>query len=123
MADLLDGIRSDQLRSRPHHHALSMESAVLLLRLRHDRLAFVIYFFLPDSPLSPGRRFTAEEKEILLHRFQENPYGKDRQPFKVSQLVEALTDFKTYTYFLMAAAIYVSVHMGRSAEGRSVMVQ
>jgi hypothetical protein len=71
--------------------------------------AFVVYFFLPNSPLDPGRFFNAREREVLVRRFEENPYGRDRQPFKVDQVKEAALDVKTYIYFLMASAIYVSV--------------
>lgn len=70
--------------------------------------SFVIYFFLPNSPLDPGRYFNVREREILVRRFEENPYGRDRQPLKMNQVKEALLDFKTWLYFLIATAIYVS---------------
>lgn len=74
--------------------------------------AFVILLFLPISPLAPGRYFSSEEREILSRRFQENPWGKDRMTLKRDQAIEALLDFKTWLYMLMAAAIYVSLEMG-----------
>jgi MFS family permease len=70
--------------------------------------AFVILLFLPISPLEPGRFFSAEEREILGRRFQENPWGKDRMCIKKYQAMEALADVKTWLYMLIAAAIYVS---------------
>lgn len=70
--------------------------------------AFVIYFFLPDSPLTPGRFFNEREKEILARRFYETATVRDRQPFRWYQFVEALVDPKTWIYLLMGAAIYVS---------------
>lgn len=69
--------------------------------------AFVIYFFLPNSPLDPGRFFGEREREILVRRFEENPYGRDRQPLKMGQVKEAVLDFKTWLYFLIATAIYI----------------
>ncbi|CAD6582813.1 MAG: hypothetical protein TREMPRED_003399 [Tremellales sp. Tagirdzhanova-0007] len=69
--------------------------------------AFVIYFTMPTSPLQPGRFFNAEEREILVRRFEENPYGKDRQPFNTKHFIEALLDFKTWIYLLMGASIYI----------------
>lgn len=71
--------------------------------------ALVIYFFLPNSPLDPGRFFNARERAILVRRFEENPYGRDRQPLKMNQVKEAVLDFKTWLYFLIATAIYVSL--------------
>ena len=73
--------------------------------------SFVVYFLLPNSPLDPGRFFNTREREVLVRRFEENPYGRDRQPLKIDQVKEAVTDIKTYIYFLMASAIYVSHYM------------
>lgn len=69
--------------------------------------SLIIWFFLPESPLDPGRFFSEEEKAILLRRFEESPYGRDRQTLKGSQAVEALTDIKTYILLLTSAAIYI----------------
>lgn len=81
--------------------------------------SFVVYFLLPNSPLDPGRFFNAREREVLVRRFEENPYGRDRQPFKLDQVKEAATDIKTYIYFLMASAIYVSNLSIRYSECRA----
>jgi hypothetical protein len=70
--------------------------------------AFVIFFFMPDSPTRPGRIFNEAEREILLRRSERNTLGKDRQPFSAAQFKEALLDHKTWIYLLMGAAIYVS---------------
>ena len=89
--------------------------------------AFVIYFLLPNSPLDPGRFFNEREKAILVRRFEENPYGRDRQPLKLDQVKEAALDIKTWIYFLMAAAIYVCANASVPTSGidlsRSVTVQ
>ena len=78
--------------------------------------AFVVYFFLPNSPLDPGRFFNEEERQVLARRFEENPFGKDRQPFKLSQFIEAVLDYRTWVYMLMGAAIYVSSHLTVQAD-------
>ncbi|WWC97575.1 hypothetical protein V866_004459 [Kwoniella sp. B9012] len=68
---------------------------------------FVIYFFMPDSPLKPGRYFTEEEKQILIKRFEENPWGNTQQTIKPRQILEAVLDIKSWLYLLMGAAIYI----------------
>lgn len=78
--------------------------------------AFVVYFFLPNSPLEPGRFFNEEERRVLARRFEENPFGKDRQPFKLSQFVEAVLDYRTWVYMFMGAAIYVSDNLPARAD-------
>lgn len=77
-----------------------------------------IYFLLPASPLQPGRFFSTRDKEILIRRFQQNPFGKDRQPFNLPQFIEAVTDWKSYIYLLMATAIYVSAPIRRHVGNR-----
>lgn len=67
---------------------------------------------MPESPMNPGRYFDEEERDILARRFEQNPYGKDRLPFKMDQFVEALLDWKTWLYLSMGAAIYVSANIG-----------
>lgn len=69
--------------------------------------AIPIYFLMPSSPLNPGRFFDEREKVLLRKRFEENPYGRDRQPFVMAQFIEAMVDWKTWLYLLMATAIYV----------------
>ncbi|KAL7423621.1 hypothetical protein Q5752_001202 [Cryptotrichosporon argae] len=67
----------------------------------------VVLALLPASPLEPGPLFNQDEKELLVRRFEENPYGRDRQTWKKDQVVEALVDVKTWIYLLMAAMIYI----------------
>lgn len=68
----------------------------------------VIFFLLPDSPSSPGRFFTADERVLLLQRAKRNQTGLDRKPFRLSQVKEAGKDVKIWLFFLMGSAIYVS---------------
>ncbi|OCF37930.1 allantoate permease [Kwoniella heveanensis BCC8398] len=71
--------------------------------------SFIIYFFMPESPLSPGRFFfnNPRDRAILQRRFEENPWGKSQQPLKVAQVIETVKDVKTWIYFLMGTAIYI----------------
>ena len=62
---------------------------------------------MPTSPLQAGRFFRSDEREILNRRFEENPFGKDRQPLQWKQFVEAMVDYKTWLFLLMGASIYV----------------
>ena len=71
--------------------------------------AFVIWFFLPESPLDAGRFFNDVEKEILAARYYETSKARERQPFRMYQFMEALKEIKTWIYLLMGAAIYVSL--------------
>lgn len=67
----------------------------------------VVFVFLPASPLQPGPLFNVGDREILVRRFEENPHARDRQPFKLYQLIEALTDVRTYIYAIIAALSYM----------------
>ena len=80
--------------------------------------SFVVYFVMPTSPLEPGRFFNDEDRELLLRRFEENPYGKDRLGLRWDQFVEALLDWRTWVYFLMGASIYVR-HLRMDVAGSS----
>lgn len=68
---------------------------------------FVILLILPDHPLRPGRWFTAEERTVLARRFAQNQAGASQQPIKPYQILEAVSDIKTWLYLLMAASIYI----------------
>jgi Na+/melibiose symporter-like transporter len=67
----------------------------------------VLFFFLPSSPLTPGRLFNKDEAALLQRRFEENPFARDRRPFSYPQAKEALLDIKTWIYFLIAALLYL----------------
>lgn len=66
---------------------------------------FVILALLPVSPLQPGPFFTASEQDLLVRRFEENPYARDRRSFKMDQFVEAMLDIRTWLYLFMATMI------------------
>lgn len=68
---------------------------------------FIVMAILPASPLQPGPFFTASERDILVRRFEQNPYARDRQSFKKDQCIEALLDIRTYIYLFMATMTYM----------------
>ncbi|ODN73329.1 hypothetical protein, variant [Cryptococcus amylolentus CBS 6039] len=69
--------------------------------------AFIIYFVAPEHPLKPGRWFNEQERAVLARRYSENTFGASQQSLKGHQVVEAVTDVKTWIYLLMGAAIYI----------------
>ncbi|KAL1405363.1 hypothetical protein Q8F55_008994 [Vanrija albida] len=68
---------------------------------------FVILAILPTSPLEPGFFFTAADRDLLVRRFEENPYARDRQTFKRDQFIEAVVDIKTWIYLFIACMCYM----------------
>ncbi|SCV73869.1 BQ2448_6299 [Microbotryum intermedium] len=70
--------------------------------------AFVVLYFIPDSPQHSHRWFNQEERKILLARSWQNRTGAiGPSTFKWSHAREAATDIKLYLYLLIASAIYV----------------
>ncbi|KAF8913623.1 major facilitator superfamily domain-containing protein [Mucidula mucida] len=69
--------------------------------------AFVVLFFIPDSPNEAGRWFNAEEQILLRRRLASNMTGKDRTHWKKDQALEAVLDPKLWLFLLCGAAIYV----------------
>ncbi|KAF8990131.1 MFS general substrate transporter [Hymenopellis radicata] len=69
--------------------------------------AFVVLFFIPDSPNQAGRWFNAEEQILLRQRLASNMTGKDQTHWKKDQALEALFDPKLWLFLLCGAAIYV----------------
>lgn len=67
----------------------------------------VVMALLPPSPLQPGPFFNAQDRALLKRRFEENPFGRDRQPFRWAQAREALLDIKTWLYILVGALVYL----------------
>lgn len=62
----------------------------------------VLAALLPDSPVT-ARQLSERERRIAVERLSENQTGVENKMFKRYQLVEALQDPKTYSFFLMAA--------------------
>lgn len=102
-----------------HHYRLSHSNTPLPLRLSAafdiadpslDRYlfagaftilwAFVILFFIPDSPQTSHRWFNEEERAILARRSRESMIGAvGPTKFKWNHAREAATDIKLYIFF------------------------
>ncbi|KAJ6626487.1 MFS general substrate transporter [Mycena sp. CBHHK59/15] len=63
-------------------------------------LAF--WFFFPDSPTNAWF-LTPEERAVAVLRIKENQTGVENKHFKKEQMIEALTDPKTWLFALFAA--------------------
>lgn len=60
----------------------------------------VIYYFLPDSPVT-APRFTDRERRITVERLRDNQTGVENKQFKWYQVVDTLTDVKSYMFFFI----------------------
>ncbi|EGO28710.1 hypothetical protein SERLADRAFT_446123 [Serpula lacrymans var. lacrymans S7.9] len=64
--------------------------------------AVVYWFFFPDSPTNAWF-LKPDERVIAVHRLKENQTGVENKYFKREQMMEALTDPKTWLFTLFAA--------------------
>lgn len=60
----------------------------------------VLFLFLPDSPVT-ARMLSERERRMAVERLRGNQTGVENKHFKRYQVVEALTDPKTYFFFLL----------------------
>lgn len=66
-------------------------------------LGFVIMFHIPDTPT--GAWFlTEEEKVLVVERIRSNQQGFGNPRFKKEQFIEALTDHRTWLFFIFSIA-------------------
>ena len=56
----------------------------------------VLFFFLPDNPLT-ATRLTEQERRIAIHRLERNNAGTIRHEFNFAQFKEAFCDYKLYS--------------------------
>jgi len=64
--------------------------------------AILFFFLFPDSPTSAWF-LTIDEKAKAVQRIKENQSGVENKHFKKEQMIEALTDKKTWLFALFAA--------------------
>jgi len=64
--------------------------------------AILFFFLFPDSPTSAWF-LTSDEKVKAVQRIKENQSGVENKHFKKEQMIEALTDKKTWLFALYAA--------------------
>jgi len=59
----------------------------------------VVLIFLPDSPVN-ARMLTKQEKIAVLERVRNDQGGTENKKFKKEQVIEALTDIRTWLVVL-----------------------
>ncbi|KAL1851990.1 hypothetical protein VTK73DRAFT_9323 [Phialemonium thermophilum] len=79
----------------------------------------VILVFLPDSPVT-CRYLTDREKRIVVERLRENQTGVENKTLKPYQILEALTDYKSYLLF-MCSLLQAIVNGGTSNFGTLIV--
>ncbi|UOH79687.1 hypothetical protein LQV05_000696 [Cryptococcus neoformans] len=62
--------------------------------------AICLALYLPNSPVS-FRGFSRDERVLMIARMRKNQTGIESKTIKWDQIVEALTDYKTYMFFLL----------------------
>lgn len=66
-------------------------------------LGIVIFFHIPDDP-SKAWFLNEEERKLVLARIASNQQGFENKTFKKEQVWEALTDIRTWLYFLFSVS-------------------
>lgn len=61
----------------------------------------IIFFWLPNSPVTSKGWFTREERLMIIARARRNQTGLDSHGIKWYQIREALKDWKLYTFFML----------------------
>ncbi|TYJ55614.1 hypothetical protein B9479_003646 [Cryptococcus floricola] len=62
--------------------------------------AICIGLYLPNSPVT-FRGFTHDERVLMIARMRKNQTGIEGRKIKWDQILEAVTDYKTYMFFLL----------------------
>lgn len=62
--------------------------------------AICLALYLPNSPVS-FRGFSRDERVLMIARMRKNQTGIESKTIKWDQIVEAVTDYKTYMFFLL----------------------
>ncbi|KAF3985616.1 hypothetical protein FT663_05230 [Candidozyma haemuli var. vulneris] len=66
-------------------------------------MGFVVFFHLPNKP-TEAWFLTDHEKRLVVERIRSNQQGFGNKTFKKYQLIEAITDIKTWLYFFIGVA-------------------
>ncbi|KAF2846928.1 MFS general substrate transporter [Plenodomus tracheiphilus IPT5] len=69
--------------------------------------AFVVLFFMPDSPMK-AKYLTERERIIAVERLRANQMGIQSGDWKWEQVWETLIDFKTWCWFIAIIAISIA---------------
>lgn len=82
--------------------------------------AIVIFFLLPDSPINAY--FLSERQRVVaVERLRADQVGIENKTVKRDQIIETLTDIKTYWYMMMVFA--VNLTNGAATGFGSIIVQ
>ncbi|KAK5106250.1 hypothetical protein LTS08_000368 [Lithohypha guttulata] len=68
--------------------------------------AFVVYFFLPDSPMT-ARFFTSDDRLVAVERLRDNQQGVENNKWNWQHVREAILDYKTWGWSAMMFSISV----------------
>lgn len=66
-------------------------------------LGILIFLHIPNNP-SKAWFLSEHEKKLVVERIRENQQGFGNKHFKKKQFIEALTDYRTWLFFLVALA-------------------
>lgn len=89
-----------------NQHSYSIEAWKLIFIVTGVLTIFVgilIFCHLPNKP-TEAWFLTEEEKKMVVERIRSNQQGFGNKHFKKHQFIEALTDIKTWLFFLLALA-------------------
>lgn len=84
----------------------SWQIMFLLFGLITIAVGILVVIFLPDSPMKS--RLSPEEKYTAIERLRENRTGIENKTFKVSQMIECLTDPHTWMLSLITVSSNVT---------------
>ncbi|SCV71509.1 BQ2448_3097 [Microbotryum intermedium] len=82
----------------PRAHA--WKSIYYFLGVTTILFAFILYAFLPDSPVS-AKWLTSRQRYVAVERLRDNQAGLNSKRLKVSHLLEAVSDIKVFILMLM----------------------
>jgi len=80
----------------------------------------VLFIFLPDSPVT-AKFLSQTEKRIAVERLRGNQTGVENKHFKWYQVREAVLDYKTYFFFLIA--FFANVPNGGISNFGTIIIQ
>ncbi|KAJ3558280.1 hypothetical protein NM688_g1012 [Phlebia brevispora] len=112
IAQIISGFIQFGLVHAPAHRGLAQwQWFMLTLTMATFITALLFLFFFPDNPTTAW--FLSHEERILaVRRVRENQNGIETKVFKKYQIVEALTDPKCWTYFLLMSFVFVAGGIG-----------
>ncbi|KAJ5505810.1 hypothetical protein N7453_004767 [Penicillium expansum] len=107
MSSLINGVISYGCSFLPSSSGLKpWQLQFILLGVLTSSWGMLMFFFLPDSPIS-ARFLSTRERTIGVLRLREERTGVQNKVFKRSHLTETLLDPKTYLFFLISICLSI----------------